>query len=343
MNRPAVTACIALCLSAVPVGAAEEPGLTRLLAAEAARFPGKLTVYVKQLTSGQEASVSPDEPMSSMSVIKLGILAKAYQMAERGALDLDARVTMKAADLRGGSGIFQYHAPGLNPTLRDLLWEMVITSDNTATDAMLARVGGVDDLNRWFAGAGLGALRMQASVGTYFARMAGLVTPRAQGLGEQELNAAMVGQRSAELSPAGRTVAAELAKPEPWLGICDKFKDPANWLGSITAHAVGQLLEQMETGTIASKPHSAEMMDMLKSQQAGARRIPMYLDTQYLIGHKTGDFPPCVANDVGIVYLKSGATVMVFLSDQIRGNYGEAESRIGDIARHVAEYLDGSP
>src|SRR5207237_2285469 len=107
--------------------------------------------------------------------------------------------------------------------------------------------------------------------------------------------------------------------------------DPGNWLGSVTARAVGQLLEHMEAGTIASKDHSGEMMDMLKSQQAGARRIPMYLDTQYVIGHKTGDFPPCVANDVGVVYLKSGATVMVFLSDQIRGNYGEAESRIGDI------------
>jgi len=92
---------------------------------------------------------------------------------------------------------------------------------------------------------------------------------------------------------------------------------------------------------MASKAHSAEMMDMLKNQQAGARRIPMYLDTRYLIGHKTGDFPPCVANDAGIVYLKSGATVMVFLSDQIRGNYGEAEERIGEIARNVAEYFDG--
>ena len=341
MNRLAATACIALCLSAVPVRAADEPGLAKLLAGEAARFPGKLTVYVKQLRTGQEAAVAPDEPMSSMSVIKLGILAKAYQMAERGALDLDARVIMKTADLRGGSGIFQYHAPGLTPTLRDLLWEMVITSDNTATDAMLARVGGVDDLNRWFTGGGLGAMRMQATLGAYFARVAGLVTPRAQGLSEQELNAAMVGQRSGELSPTGKTLALELAAPEPWMGICDRFKDSANWLGTITARAVGRLLEQLEVGAIASAPHSAEMMDMLKAQQAGARRIPMYLDTQYLIGHKTGDFPPCVANDVGIVYLKSGATVMVFLSDQIRGNYGEAESRIGDIARHVAEYFDG--
>jgi beta-lactamase class A len=342
MIRFVATACIALCLiGCARATAAEDPGLTKLLAAEAARFPGKLTVYVKQLTTGMEASVEPDVAMSSMSVIKLGILAKAYQMVESGALDLDGRVAMKSTDLRGGSGIFQYHTPGLNPTLRDLLWEMVITSDNTATDVMLGRVGGVDELNRWFTQRGLGAMQMQSTVAAYFARVGGIVMPRAKELSEQELNAAIVSQRSGELSAAGKTVAAELAKLEPWMGICDRFKGPSDWLGSITARSVGSLLEQMETGTVASKPHSAEMMDMLKSQLAGARRIPMYIDQQYVIAHKTGDFSPCIANDVGVVYLKSGATVMVFLSDQIRGNYGEAESRIGDIARHVAEYFDG--
>lgn len=84
------------------------------------------------MKTGQEATVAPDEPMSSRSVIKVGILAKAYQMAERGTLDLDARVTLKTNDLWDGSGVLQYQAPGLNPTLRDLLWEMVITSDNSA-------------------------------------------------------------------------------------------------------------------------------------------------------------------------------------------------------------------
>jgi beta-lactamase class A len=323
------------------VAAAEDSGLSKLLAAEAARFPGKLTIYVKQLTTGQEAAVLPDEPMNSMSVIKLGILSKAFQMAEQGVIDLDGHVTLKSTDLRGGSGVLQYHTPGANPTVRDLLWEMVITSDNTATDALLERVGGVQDLNRWFAANGLGAMRMQNTIAAYFADVARIVDPRASTLSEQEVNAAIVSQRGAELSPQGKTVASELAQLEIWFDVCDRFKDSSDWLGSVTARSVGRLLEQMEMGTVVSKPHSAEIMDMLKSQQLGARRIPLYLDQQYLIAHKTGDSPPCVANDVGIVYLKSGPTVMVFLSDFIRGNYGEAELHIGDIARHVVEFFEG--
>jgi beta-lactamase class A len=340
VNRLALAALLAAVLLWRPAHAADDPELSRLLVAAAGQFPGKMTAYVKHLATGRQASVGADEPMSSMSVIKLGILVKAYQMAEAKVLDLDDRVTLRTGDLRGGSGIFQFHAPGLNPTIRDLLLEMVITSDNTATEAMLARVGGVDELNRWFEGGGFGPMRMHSTIAAYFARVARIVVPEGSALDEREINAALVGQRSGELSPAGTAFALEIGQFEPWLGICARFANPDTWLGTVSARAVGRLLEKMETATLVSTTNSAEMMDMLKNQQAGARRIPMYLDTQYAIGHKTGDFPPCIANDVGVVYLKKGSTVMVFLTDQIRGNYGDAESRIGALARHVAEVLE---
>lgn len=329
-----------ICLSVPSAKAAEEPALTRLLSAAVARFPGKMTAYVKHLPSGREASVAQDEPMHALSVIKLAVLAKAYEMAEKGVLDLDARVVLKSSDLRGGSGIFQYHAPGLNPTIRDLLIQMVITSDNTATDMVLMRVGGVDELNRWLADRGF-KMRMHFTMNSAFALTATALTPLAKGLPENELNAAFVSQRSGELTPSGKAAAQELGKLENWLGFCERIKDPSLWLGTTSANDMGRLLEQMETAKLASKAGSEEMMDMLKGQQAGARRIPMYIDQEYTIGHKTGDFPPCAANDVGVVYLRSGPTIMVFLSDQIRGNYGEAEVRIGEIARTVAEYFDG--
>lgn len=341
MKKPFVVALLAAALWGPMAQAAEDAGLARILNAEAGRFPGKFTAYVKHLKTGAEASAAGDEPMSSMSVIKLGILVKAFQMAEQKRLDLDARVTMKAADLRFGSGIFQYHAPGLNPTLRDALWEMVITSDNTATDLMLARVGGLNELNGWYASAGFPAMRMHYTISAYTALVARFLTPKAKDIGEQEINAAMVGQRQSELSAAGRNLAAELSKPETWSPSCGALKDQANWLGTLTARSTGQLLEKIETAALATREHSEEMTGMLKSQLAGARRIPLYLDDRYVIGHKTGDYSPCTADDVGVVYLNSGPAVMVFLTDQIRGNYGEAEVRIGEVARTVAEYFDG--
>jgi hypothetical protein len=82
------------------------------------------------------------------------------------------------------------------------------------------------------------------------------------------------------------------------------------------------------------------MRATLRQQQAGARRLPHYLDVP--VGHKTGDLPPMVANDVGIIYARSGPIVVSFVSNAIRGSYGEAEDRIGELARLVVAYFDGA-
>jgi beta-lactamase class A len=66
---------------------------------------------------------------------------------------MDRRVTLRRADLRDGSGIFQFADLGLAPSLRDLIQQMIITSDNLATD-MMTKVGGVEALNAWLAASG---------------------------------------------------------------------------------------------------------------------------------------------------------------------------------------------
>src|SRR5687768_5773773 len=91
---------------------------------------------------------------NSASVIKIPVLVLAFQMADRGELKLDERITVRKDDIRGGSGIFRYHDEGLQPTLRDVLLQMVITSDNTATDLAIAKVGGVARVNAWLKQAG---------------------------------------------------------------------------------------------------------------------------------------------------------------------------------------------
>ena len=90
---------------------------------------------------------------------------------------------------------------------------------------------------------------------------------------------------------------------------------------------------------LASKASCVAMLGMMRQQLAGARRLPHYLDVP--VAHKTGDWPPYLANDVGIVYTKSGPVVISFCANGITGSYGEAEDRIGEIARLVVNYFDG--
>jgi beta-lactamase class A len=308
-------ATVALMAGAVPSAASSQEtrpvsGLQRLLEAELARFPGRAGVWVKHLSQGEVAGVRADETFNSASVIKLAVLVLAFQLADRGELSLAERLTITESDVRGGSGIFRYHDPGLQPTLRDVLLQMVITSDNTATDLAIARVGGTGRVNAWLRENGYGdAVKLTQTTGELFARYAAL----SQGANRNEKTNA----------------------------------DRTYWLGEMTPRATGQLLEAIQRcadGTpsppVATQASCRDMMRMLRAQQAGARRLPHYVSVG--VAHKTGDFPPVLANDVGILFARSGPIVVAFFANAIEGPYGEAEDRIGRLAQLIVGYFDGS-
>ncbi len=301
-------------LLGVRLAGAQQPqpagGLQRILDAELARFPGKAGVWVKHLTTGEEAAVRADEAFNSASVIKLTLLALAFEMADKGQLSLSDRITINASDYRGGSGVFQFNDPGLQPTMRDVLLQMVITSDNTATDISIAKVGGIDRVNAWIRDHGYAdGLHLNSTVKDLFAKYRAL--PKGAGYNEKTNT------------------------------------DREYWLGAMTPRATGRLIESFETCSegkatppaIAAQKSCADMIRMMKAQQSGERRLPHYIDVE--VAHKTGDFPPVLANDVGVVYAKSGPIVVAFFGNAIEGSYGEAEDKIGRIAQLIVEYFDG--
>ena len=132
------------------LAAQSNPGpLAAAVETELGRIPANTGLYLKHLKTGEEVAVRADVSFNSQSVIKIPIAVRAFQLAEQGSLNLDERVTLGRADLRDGSGVFQFADLGLAPTLRDLILQMIITSDNTATDVMTTKVGGVAALNTW--------------------------------------------------------------------------------------------------------------------------------------------------------------------------------------------------
>jgi beta-lactamase class A len=278
-------------------------GLQPVLEKALAGFPARVGVWVKHLTTGDEAGVRATETFNSASVIKIPVLVLAFQMAEKGQLSLAERVTITKEDIRGGSGIFRHHDVGLQPTLRDVLLQMVITSDNTATDIAIAKVGGVARVNAWLKESGYAdGVRLTQTTGELFAKYAALP----QGANRNEKTNA----------------------------------DRAYWLGEMTPQATGRMLEAIHTNRLTTQKSAEEMMRMMRAQQAGARRLPHFLTVP--VAHKTGDFPPVLANDVGIVFARSGPIVISFFANAIEGSYGEAEDRLGRAAELIVQHLDGS-
>jgi len=291
-----------LALAASGLLLAQQPSaLHTILARASSEFPGRAGIFVKHLTSNETAGVRDGEIFNSASVIKIPVLVLAFQMADKGAINLDERITIRKEDVRGGSGIFRYHDAGLQPTFRDVLLQMVITSDNTATDLAIAKVGGVARVNAWLKEAGYAdGQRLVQTTGDLFAKYNAL---------------APSDDRNAKTN-----------------------SDRSYWLGEITPRGVGLMIEAIEKKTIASAASCDAMLRMMRAQQAGARRLNHFITVP--VAHKTGDFPPVLANDVGVIYARSGPIVVSFLGNAITGNYGEAEDRIGRFAQQLVEYFD---
>lgn len=337
-----------------PVFAAEAPKsrLTALMEAELAQFPAEAGFYVKHLTTGEEASVNGTAHFESASTIKLTTLVLAFRMADAKQLDLNERVVLKADDLRGGSGVFRYKGPGLNPSLRDLLTEMVITSDNTATDLMMAKVGGTAKIVEFLRANGFKDIRPNFTTFEYFRSIYATLDPKYATLGHEDVFALCCAATTLPNFPALSPVRQALLKEvqgHPGGGddlnkaLLDRQADEKTWFGIATPAEIGKLLEGIEKGTLASAASSDEMRRMLRntlsSGTAVASALKLYISPP--IGHKTGDTLQ-VTNDVGIVYAKSGPIVMVAYNMNIVGPTGAVSERVGRVAQLVLEYFDGS-
>ncbi|MEZ4520652.1 MAG: serine hydrolase [Thermomicrobiales bacterium] len=127
-------------------------------------FSGDLSFAAKNIDSGEEISYNADQILPSASTIKVTILAELFRQAREEGLDLSSRLDMQQSDIVGGSGILKELGPGLSPSLMDLATLMIIVSDNTATNMLIDRVGGVERVNETMDAYGLSSLRLHSRV-----------------------------------------------------------------------------------------------------------------------------------------------------------------------------------
>ena len=314
--------CMYGCDTASPereTGSAPADGLQARTQARLDSLDAQSSAYAKHLPTGREIAVRADEPISSHSVIKVCIMVLAYRDAEAGRLDLNERYTVTPDDLRGGTGLIKTFAPGLRPTYRDLVTQMITTSDNSATDIVLKRLGR-ERVNAMLEELGYQHTRVLTTTGDLF---------RARWVMEDPANASMTDREVFEGgSPQGG--------PDRWeKGL--EF-ERVHRLGQTTAREMSRLLEQIYNAELASRESSDEMVRIL-SAQFYSSRLPQLVRYQGVrVAHKTGDGPPYAGNDVGILFYEGGPTVVSVFTHQNRGDdFFELEARIGRIAEDLVK------
>ncbi len=117
--------------------------------------------FILDLDTGNYASINGNKVFPTASVIKLPILVAFLQDVEAGKIRLNEQLTMTRDVIVGGSGYMQDAPIGSRYSVLRTLENMMITSDNTATNMIIKRMGGIDYVNRRFAQWGLQKTRIR--------------------------------------------------------------------------------------------------------------------------------------------------------------------------------------
>ncbi len=122
--------------------------LSDRIAAVRDRFSGDLGIAAKNVATGEEVMIDADRAFPTASTFKIPVMIEVFRHAEQGLLRLDDRLTLQANDVVKGSGVLRALTPGCALTIQDLATLMIIVSDNTATNMLIDRVGGVESINQ---------------------------------------------------------------------------------------------------------------------------------------------------------------------------------------------------
>lgn len=93
------------------------------------------------LPDGTWLTHRPDEVFKSASTIKIAIMIQLFRGIDAGEFGLDQPYVLKESDKVPGSGVLQELHPGIELTMRDLLYLMMSISDNPATNILTRHVG----------------------------------------------------------------------------------------------------------------------------------------------------------------------------------------------------------
>ena len=157
-----LNACTIFVLLSSPICA--QDSLDRRIKTELSSFKGTVSLFAKNLDTGETYALRADDRVRTASTIKIAVMVEAFaRVAEGKAKWADELVLTKAARY-AGSGVLPELADGLRLTLRDAVNLMMVISDNTATNLVLDYLG-TDTVNERMESLGFKQIRILRRVG----------------------------------------------------------------------------------------------------------------------------------------------------------------------------------
>jgi beta-lactamase class A len=128
---------------------------------------GRVGAAVTVLETGESVAVRGDEHFPMQSVYKLPIAMAVLHAVDGGALALDRKIMVQAADLVPAKVYSplrdRYPHGGVELSVRELLRQAVEVSDGTASDVLLRLAGGGEGVTRFLRGLGVTGMTVATS------------------------------------------------------------------------------------------------------------------------------------------------------------------------------------
>lgn len=115
--------------------------MTAELGYSAERFPGRISVYLKELSTGREWTHDPDRLVPSASLIKIPLTAAVLKKIQEGGLSLDTQLVLTKKNRMSGSGTLKWQQSGSRLSVMELLFHLITESDNTAMKMLVTTLG----------------------------------------------------------------------------------------------------------------------------------------------------------------------------------------------------------
>lgn len=129
-----------------------------------ASFKGKVSLFARNLDTGDAYALGADDRVRTASTIKIAVMVEAFARVAAGKAKWTDELVLTKAARYAGSGVLPEVADGLRLTLRDAVNLMMVVSDNTATNLVLDYLS-TDAVNQRMESLGFKQIRLLRRVG----------------------------------------------------------------------------------------------------------------------------------------------------------------------------------
>jgi beta-lactamase class A len=285
---------------------------------------GEVGVALKHFESGRNLELNSGSSFPMASTFKLPVFVEVMAQVKEGKFSLDDELSIQKADQHLGSGLLSsLTAPGIKLTVRNLVNLMMMISDNSAADILLAKVG-AENVNRRLREYGIEGLSVNRSCQELIMDRMGMDYRKFKGSTLEEIE-------------------AEFRKMPDRNAVADRESvrrfdlDPRD---QSTPAAMNRLLEKIHKQEILDRESCDFILSIMLQCQTGEGRIKGDLPPGTSVAHKTGTIAGTF-NDTGIITLPDGLghLALTVFTKGFEEEAADVESIIAKVARLAYDYF----